>query len=163
MWNRVVCALLHGVLILANLGPSSKSLLSQVYQQCTFAQVRYLMRLHRLRQLAFDDLCPLPERYQLHTAYSEFRYNPSESYFVARAIIRMMWRPMIPVYIVGMLLQFIPLIQLKLNNSILRNVDNLSNYGVYMVVADIARIVAVQLLNSQESVAYDFIDNEMAR
>ncbi|KAJ2238619.1 hypothetical protein GGI13_008297, partial [Coemansia sp. RSA 455] len=71
--------------------------------------------MQKLRPLTFDDIWPPPERFQLRTAYSEFKYNTEESYFVLRAIFRMMWRPMIPVYIVGLLLQFIPLIQLKLN------------------------------------------------
>ncbi|KAJ1815664.1 Multidrug resistance-associated protein 1, partial [Coemansia sp. RSA 2675] len=121
------------------------------------------MKLHRLRQVTVDDLWPLSERYQLRTAYSDFKLNTSESYFVIRAIFRMMWRPMIPVYIVGLLLQFIPLLQIKLNSNIMRNVDDLSNYSMLMIVADIARVVVVQLLDNQQSVARQFIQKEMAR
>ncbi|KAJ2018982.1 hypothetical protein GGI06_002619, partial [Coemansia sp. S85] len=121
------------------------------------------MKLHRLRQVTVDDLWPLSERYQLRTAYSDFKLNTSESYFVIRAIFRMMWRPMIPVYIVGLLLQFIPLLRIKLNSNIMRNVDDLSNYSMLMIVADIARVVVVQLLDNQQSVARQFIQKEMAR
>ncbi|KAJ2033752.1 ATP-binding cassette glutathione S-conjugate transporter ycf1 [Coemansia sp. S3946] len=105
-----------------------------------------------MRQVTLDDMWPLPERFQLRNAYSEFKYNTNESYFVLRGIFRMMWRPMIPVYIVGLLLQFIPLLQIKLNSSIMHNVDDLSNYSMYMIVADVARIMIVQLLDSQQSV-----------
>ncbi|KAJ2701926.1 ATP-binding cassette glutathione S-conjugate transporter ycf1, partial [Coemansia sp. IMI 209128] len=121
------------------------------------------MKLHRLRQVTVDDLWPLSERYQLRTAYSDFKLNTSESYFVILAIFRMMWRPMIPVYIVGLLLQFIPLLRIKLNSNIMRNVDDLSNYSMLMIVADIARVVVVQLLDNQQSVARQFIQKEMAR
>ncbi|KAJ2491880.1 ABC transporter C member 13 [Coemansia sp. RSA 2050] len=102
------------------------------------------MKLQKLRQVTVDDLWPLPERYQLHTAYSDFKLNTSESYFVIRAIFRMMWRPMIPVYIVGLLLQFIPLLRIKLNSSIMRNVEDLSNYSMQMIAADVVRVVIVQ-------------------
>ncbi|KAJ2027633.1 hypothetical protein H4S03_008175 [Coemansia sp. S3946] len=110
--------------------------------------------MQKLRPLTFDDIWPLPERFQLRTAYSEFKYNTEESYFVLRAIFRMMWRPMIPVYIVGLLLQFIPLIQLKLNSSIMNNVEDFSNYSMYMIIADVARIMIVQLLDTQHDVAH---------
>ncbi|KAJ2114771.1 ATP-binding cassette glutathione S-conjugate transporter ycf1 [Coemansia sp. RSA 922] len=116
-----------------------------------------------MRQVTLDDMWPLPERFQLRNAYSEFKYNTNESYFVLRGIFRMMWRPMIPVYIVGLLLQFIPLLQIKLNSSIMHNVDDLSNYSMYMIVADVARIMIVQLLDSQQSVANQYLENEMDR
>ncbi|KAJ2050133.1 ATP-binding cassette glutathione S-conjugate transporter ycf1 [Coemansia sp. S16] len=116
-----------------------------------------------MRQVTLDDMWPLPERFQLRNAYSEFKYNTNESYFVLRAIFRMMWRPMIPVYIVGLLLQFIPLLQIKLNSSIMHNVDDLSNYSMYMIVADVARIMIVQLLDSQQSIANQYLENEMDR
>ncbi|KAJ2427372.1 hypothetical protein GGF41_001710 [Coemansia sp. RSA 2531] len=153
VWNSTVCALLHGVLVLVNLDASSKSLLHQGFQQCTYAQERYLMRLQKLRQVTLDDMWPLPERFQLRTAYSEFKFNTNESYFVIRAIFRMMWRPMIPVYTVGLLLQFIPLLRIKINSSIMHNVEDLSNYSMYMIVADVARIMIVQLLDNQQYVA----------
>ncbi|KAJ2012712.1 ATP-binding cassette glutathione S-conjugate transporter ycf1, partial [Coemansia sp. S680] len=140
-----------------------KSLLHQVFQQCTYAQERYLHKLKTLRQVTLDDLWPLPERFQLRTAYSEFKLNTNESYFVMRAIFRMMWCPMIPVYIVGLLLQFLPLLRIKLNSSIMHNVEDLSNYSMYMIVADVARIMIVQLLNDQQSIARQYITNEMTR
>ncbi|KAJ2347076.1 hypothetical protein GGH92_003335, partial [Coemansia sp. RSA 2673] len=124
VWSSAVCALLHGVLVLSNLDASSKSLLHQVFQQCTYAQERYLHKLQKLRQVTFDDLWPLPERFQLRTAYSEFKLNTNESYFVVRAIFRMMWCPMIPVYIVGLLLQFLSLLRIKLNSNIMHNVED---------------------------------------
>ncbi|KAJ2066181.1 ATP-binding cassette glutathione S-conjugate transporter ycf1 [Coemansia sp. S2] len=163
VWNSAVCALLHGVLVLTNLDAPSKSLLHQVFQRCTYAQERYLMKLQKLRQVTLNDMWPLPERFQLRTAYSEFKLNKNESYFVLRAIFHMMWRPMIPVYTVGLILQFLPLLRIKLDSSIMHNVDDLSNYSMYMIVADVARIMIVQLLNNQQSVIRQYIKNEMSR
>ncbi|KAJ2016916.1 ATP-binding cassette glutathione S-conjugate transporter ycf1, partial [Coemansia sp. S680] len=160
---RAVSALLHGVLVLTNLDAPSKALLHQVFQQCTYAQERYLHKLQKLRQVTLNDLWPLPERFKLRTAYGELKFNKNESYFVIRAIFRMMWRPMIPVYTVGLLLQFLPLLRIKLNSSIMHNVDDLSNYSMYMIVADVARIMIVQLLNNQQNIAQQYIKNEMSR
>ncbi|KAJ2070861.1 hypothetical protein GGH13_003738 [Coemansia sp. S155-1] len=162
-WSRAVSALLHGVLVLTNLDAPSKALLHQVFQQCTYAQERYLHKLQKLRQVTLNDLWPLPERFKLRTAYGELKFNKNESYFVIRAIFRMMWRPMIPVYTVGLLLQFLPLLRIKLNSSIMHNVDDLSNYSMYMIVADVARIMIVQLLNNQQNIAQQYIKNEMSR
>ncbi|KAJ2038546.1 ATP-binding cassette glutathione S-conjugate transporter ycf1 [Coemansia sp. S3946] len=113
------------------------------------------MKLQKLRQVTLNDMWPLPERFQLRTAYSEFKLNKNESYFVLRAIFHMMWRPMIPVYTVGLILQFLPLLRIKLDSSIMHNVDDLSNYSMYMIVADVARIIIVQLLDNQQSVIHD--------
>ncbi|KAJ2681873.1 hypothetical protein IWW39_006208, partial [Coemansia spiralis] len=163
MWNWVACALLHGVLVLTNLDPSSKSLLNQVYQQCAYSQARYLYKLRKLRQVTFDDIWPLPERFRLRTAYSEFKYNTDESYFLVRAVVRMMWRPMIPVYIVGLLFQFIPLIKLRLNSKVMHNVEDFTNYSMSMIAADVLRIVIVQFLDSQQDIVRQFINKEMTR
>ncbi|KAJ2113504.1 hypothetical protein IW146_003808 [Coemansia sp. RSA 922] len=121
------------------------------------------MKLQKLRQVTLNDMWPLPERFQLRTAYSEFKLNKNESYFVLRAIFHMMWRPMIPVYTVGLILQFLPLLRIKLDSSIMHNVDDLSNYSMYMIVADVARIIIVQLLDNQQSVIRQYIKNEMSR
>ncbi|KAJ2766157.1 hypothetical protein GGI18_006055, partial [Coemansia linderi] len=163
MWSRVVCALLHSVLVLTSLDSSSKFLLSQVYQQCTYSQERYLYKLQKLRQLTLDDIWLLPERFRLRASYSEFKYNTDESYFLVRAIVRMMWRPMIPVYIVGLLLQFIPLIKLRLNSKVMHNVEDFTNYSMNMIAADTLRIVMVQLLDCQLSIVNRFIGKEMTR
>ncbi|KAJ2427282.1 hypothetical protein GGF41_001740, partial [Coemansia sp. RSA 2531] len=163
VWSSAVCALLHGVLVLVNLNASSKSLLHHVFQRCTYAQERYLHKLQKLRQVTLDDLWPLPERFQLRTAYNEFTLNTNESYFVLRAIFRMVWRRMIPVYIVGLLLQFSPLLCIKLNSSIMHNVEDLSNYSMYMIIADIARIMIVGFLNSQQRLVRRYIEKEMIR
>ncbi|KAJ2103810.1 hypothetical protein IW146_008783, partial [Coemansia sp. RSA 922] len=45
----------------------------------------------------------------------------------------------------------------------MHNVDDLSNYSMYMIVADVARIMIVQLLNNQQSIAQQYIKNEMSR
>ncbi|KAJ2679725.1 hypothetical protein IWW39_006467, partial [Coemansia spiralis] len=133
------------------------------YQQCTYSQARYLYRLQKLRQVTFDDIWPLPERFRLRTAYNEFKYNTNESCFLVRAIVRIMWRPMIPVYIVGLLLELIPLVKLRLNSKVMHNVDDFANYSMNMIAADTLRIVMVQLLDSQQDIAGQFIYEEMTR
>ncbi|KAJ2742840.1 hypothetical protein GGI20_004185, partial [Coemansia sp. BCRC 34301] len=120
MWHRAICALLHTTIVTANLDSAGKELLNQVRQQATYAQGRYLIKLQKLRSVTLDDMWPLQERFQLRTAYSEFKYDTEESYFILRAIFRMMWRPMIPVSLVGLLLQIVPLLRIRLNSSIMQ-------------------------------------------
>ncbi|KAJ1922635.1 hypothetical protein LPJ71_001126 [Coemansia sp. S17] len=134
-----------------------------MFQQCTYAQARHLIKLQRLRQLIINDIWSLPERFKLRNAYSELKFNTNESYFVLRAIFRMMWRPMIPVYIIGLLVQFVPLIRLRLNRNIMQHIDDFSNYSMYSIVADISRVLLVGLFNSSQSIAQGYIANEMSR
>ncbi|KAJ2864394.1 ABC transporter C member 13 [Coemansia aciculifera] len=121
---------------MANLDSTNKALLNRALQLCTYAQVRYLVRIQKLRQLTIGDIWPLQERFQLRNSYSEFRYNTNESYFIIRAIIRMIWRPMVPIYIIGLLLQFVPIVQARLNSLIMKHVESSTEYSFYMIIAD---------------------------
>ncbi|KAJ1997079.1 hypothetical protein GGI04_005535, partial [Coemansia thaxteri] len=89
-----------------------------VFNELSFAQARQLLHLQKLRNLTLDDLWPVPERYQLHNAYSELKFNVGEPLFVTRAILRMIWKPMIPLHIIGMLLQTIPIMKTMMNGYI---------------------------------------------
>ncbi|KAJ2428868.1 hypothetical protein GGF41_001269, partial [Coemansia sp. RSA 2531] len=70
---------------------------------------------------------------------------------------------MIPVYIIGLLVQFVPLIRLRLNRNIMQHIDDFSNYSMYSIVADISRVLLVGLFNSSQSIAQGYIANEMSR
>ncbi|KAJ2054005.1 ABC transporter C member 13 [Coemansia sp. S16] len=84
---------------MANLDLSSRAQLELIIRDISFAQVRQLNALQKLRKLTPDDLWPVPERFQLRNAYAEFKINTNESMFLVRAIIRMIWKPMIPIHI----------------------------------------------------------------
>ncbi|KAJ2732125.1 Multidrug resistance-associated protein 1 [Coemansia sp. BCRC 34962] len=52
-----------------------------------------------------NDLWQLPERYQLRNAYADLIINTDEPLFLIRAILRMAWRPMIPIHVARILFQ----------------------------------------------------------
>ncbi|KAJ2468949.1 Multidrug resistance-associated protein 1 [Coemansia sp. RSA 2337] len=96
--------LLYLCLVLANLNLSNQTQLKTIMQDVSFAQVRYYNALQKLRELTLDDLWPVPERFQLRNAYAELTINTNESLFLIRAIIRMVWKPMIPIHVAATVL-----------------------------------------------------------
>ncbi|KAJ2051405.1 hypothetical protein GGH13_008627, partial [Coemansia sp. S155-1] len=98
----VLCVLLHVYLVLANLDHSSQAQLKSIMHDVSYSQVRQLNILQKLRTLTLDDMWSVPERFQLRHAYAELVMNTDEPLFLIRAIARMIWKPMIPIYIAGM-------------------------------------------------------------
>ncbi|KAJ2015226.1 hypothetical protein GGI14_004400 [Coemansia sp. S680] len=45
----------------------------------------------------------------------------------------------------------------------MHNVEDLSNYSMYTIVTDVARIMIVQLLNDQQGLVRRYVENEMSR
>ncbi|KAJ2324469.1 hypothetical protein GGI00_005319, partial [Coemansia sp. RSA 2681] len=116
----------------------------------SFAQLRELGALQKLRKLTLDDLWPLPERYHLRNAYNELVLNPSESFFLIRAIIRMIWKPMIPIQIARMLFQLLPIFKAVLNGYIYECLDSPDSniyYGAYMAAVG---LLLVEFLDKQK-------------
>ncbi|KAJ2041406.1 Canalicular multispecific organic anion transporter 2 [Coemansia sp. S3946] len=109
---------------MANLDLSSRAQLELIIRDISFAQVRQLNALQKLRKLTPDDLWPVPERFQLRNAYAEFKINTNESMFLVRAIIRMIWKPMIPIHIAGMLFKLLPICKTILNGYIYQCLDS---------------------------------------
>ncbi|KAJ2246220.1 hypothetical protein GGI13_005529, partial [Coemansia sp. RSA 455] len=109
---------------MANLTLSNRAQLESTIRDISFAQVRQLNALQKLRKLTLDDLWPVPERFQLRNAYAEFKINTNESMFLVRAIIRMIWKPMIPIHIAGMLFKLLPICKTILNGYIYQCLDS---------------------------------------
>ncbi|KAJ2411405.1 hypothetical protein GGF41_006365, partial [Coemansia sp. RSA 2531] len=55
-------------------------------QDVSFAQVRQLNVLQKLRELTVYDVWPVPERFQLRHAYAELAINTNESLSLIRAV-----------------------------------------------------------------------------
>ncbi|KAJ2871059.1 Canalicular multispecific organic anion transporter 1 [Coemansia aciculifera] len=133
-----ICILLHICLVLANLDLSSQAQLKSIMHDASFAQVRQLNILQKLRELTIDDLWPVPKRFQLRHAYAELAINTDESLFLVRAIARMIWKPMIPIHIAGMLFQLLPIFKTILNGYIYHCLDSSDStvyYKAYMAAA----------------------------
>ncbi|KAJ2745243.1 ATP-binding cassette glutathione S-conjugate transporter ycf1 [Coemansia sp. BCRC 34301] len=153
----------HIFLVLANLNPSSRALLASIVKNVSFAQIRELGKLQKLRKLTVDDLWPLPERYHLRNAYSELAINTAEPLFFARAVIRMVWKPMIPILITDMLFQLLPILKAVLNGYIYECLDSPDSSIYYKAYMAAAGIILVELLASQKRHLEEYADLEKSR
>ncbi|KAJ2110669.1 hypothetical protein GGI16_000188, partial [Coemansia sp. S142-1] len=155
--------LLHLSLVLANLNLSNKTQLKTIMQDVSFAQVRYYNALQKLRELTLDDLWPVPERFQLRNAYAELTINTNESLFLIRAIIRMVWKPMIPIHVAGMLFKLLPIMKTMLNGYIYHCLDSSVTTVYYKAYMAAVGIILIELLDMQKMHLKEYIDKEKAR
>ncbi|KAJ2075197.1 hypothetical protein GGH13_000783 [Coemansia sp. S155-1] len=132
-------------------------------QDVSFAQVRYYNALQKLRELTLDDLWPVPERFQLRNAYAELTINTNESLFLIRAIIRMVWKPMIPIHVAGMLFKLLPIMKTMLNGYIYHCLDSSDSAVYYKAYMAAVGIILIELLDMQKKHLKEYIDKEKAR
>ncbi|KAJ1925237.1 hypothetical protein LPJ71_000249, partial [Coemansia sp. S17] len=155
--------LLHLCLVLANLNLSNQTQLKTIMQDISFAQVRYYNALQKLRELTLDDLWPVPKRFQLRNAYAELAINTNESLFLIRAIIRMVWKPMIPIHVAGMLFKLLPIMKTMLNGYIYHCLDSSVTTVYYKAYMAAVGIILIELLDMQKKHLTEYIDKEKAR
>ncbi|KAJ2863565.1 Multidrug resistance-associated protein 1 [Coemansia aciculifera] len=142
--QSALCVLLHLYLVFANLNLSNQMQVASIMRDISFAQVRQLNALQKLRELTMDDLWQLPERYQLRNAYAELVINTNESLFLVRAIFRMIWKPLVPIQVARMLFELLPILKIILNGHIyqcLDSSDNTAYYKAYMAAAELVAVV----------------------
>ncbi|KAJ2039269.1 Multidrug resistance-associated protein 1 [Coemansia sp. S3946] len=132
-------------------------------QDISFAQVRYYNALQKLRELTLDDLWPVPKRFQLRNAYAELAINTNESLFLIRAIIRMVWKPMIPIHVAGMLFKLLPIMKTMLNGYIYHCLDSSVTTVYYKAYMAAVGIILIELLDMQKKHLTEYIDKEKAR
>ncbi|KAJ2894311.1 ATPase-like protein, partial [Coemansia aciculifera] len=141
---------MHLYLVLANLDFRSQQQLSSVMTMVTYRQERRLVALSRLRELTLDDIWALPERFRLRNAYGEFTYNTDEPLFLIRAILRMSWRPMIPIYIAESLLKTVAVATTALNSSVLHCLDSPESSAWYKGYVTMVLLVLSKVLEMQK-------------
>ncbi|KAJ1731797.1 ABC transporter C member 13 [Coemansia sp. Benny D160-2] len=104
IWYRLFYASMHFYLLLANLDKQSQEILDDLKDMLLFTQERRLLSIQKTRNVKLEDLEEIPEHNRLSSVAREFKYNINEPLFVLRAIFRLIWRPMIPIYIIDSLL-----------------------------------------------------------
>ncbi|KAJ2741929.1 Canalicular multispecific organic anion transporter 1, partial [Coemansia sp. BCRC 34301] len=162
-WRTATCVFMHLYLVLANLDMRSQQQLSSVVQKVTYQQEWRLVTLRRLRELTLDDVWALPERFRLRTAYSEFTYNTEEPLFLIRAILRMSWRPMIPIYIAESLLKTVAVVTTTLNSSVLHCLDSPGSSAWYKGYVAMILLVLSKLLEMQRDQVAKYASAETSR
>ncbi|KAJ2782500.1 Multidrug resistance-associated protein 1 [Coemansia javaensis] len=83
-------------LLLFNIGQTAHQALRVLASRAFFVREIRLIRLNRLRKLALDDIWELPSRLKAEDLRRRFTYDVNERFFLARAIVRLMWRPLLP-------------------------------------------------------------------
>ncbi|KAJ2490225.1 Multidrug resistance-associated protein 1 [Coemansia sp. RSA 2050] len=163
VWTTATCILMHMYLVLANLDFRSQQLLDTIVKKVTYRQERRLVGLRRLRELTLDDVWLLPERFSLRSAYNEFTYNTEEPLFLIRAILRMTWRPMIPIYIAESLLKTVSVLITTLNSSVLHCLDSPATSAWYKGYVAMILLVLVKALNMQKDQVSKYSSAETSR
>ncbi|KAJ2512704.1 Multidrug resistance-associated protein 1, partial [Coemansia sp. RSA 2049] len=157
--DQLVSASMHLSLMLAHLNPQSQKILDELKRMFLYTNERRLMRVRKEREITIDDLEQLPERMRLSSVVGEFYYDVNEPLFLLRAIARMIWRPMIPLYILGSLGSIIDVSTSIMDSRILRFIDLPSEFNWYegyvaVVLAFVLKIVSYQAERVQ-SYAYE--------
>ncbi|KAJ2105828.1 hypothetical protein GGI16_002190, partial [Coemansia sp. S142-1] len=158
-----LCVLLHVYLVLANLDCSSQAQLKSIMHDVSYSQVRQLNILQKLRALTLDDMWSVPERFQLRHAYAELVINTDEPLFLIRAIARMIWKPMIPIHIVGMMFQLLPIFKTMLTGYIYRCLDSSEGSAYYKAYMAAAGMILVEFLMAQRDHLNGYIGFEKSR
>ncbi|KAJ1747331.1 Canalicular multispecific organic anion transporter 1 [Coemansia sp. RSA 989] len=163
VWCRGINALLHAYLLLANLDPRSQSTMQMLKQKLLFEQERQLIRLSQLRDLVFEDIWQLPEKFRLQVLSNEFSYDTNESLFLLRAIVRMIWRPLLPLYVVRMLLESVNVMEIMLSSQVLHCLDAPDTNSYYKGYLAALGILLITFLNAQSVRIRDHIEAEISR
>ncbi|KAJ2621443.1 hypothetical protein GGI26_004125 [Coemansia sp. RSA 1358] len=163
IWQQTLPVIMHAYLILANLDAQSQKTLHELKRILLYTQERRLIGLQRLRKIVLGDLEPLPERMRLRTIVGEFKYDVNERLFVLRALFRMMWRPMIPLYILGSLLSIISVVTSVVNSRVLHFIDSPSEHSWYHGYSTIALAFIVNIISKQCWRLKSYINNESSR
>ncbi|KAJ2779128.1 ATP-binding cassette glutathione S-conjugate transporter ycf1 [Coemansia javaensis] len=83
-------------LLLFNIGQTAHQALRVLASRAFFVREIRLIRLNRLRKLALGDIWELPSRFKAEDLRRRFAYDVNQRFFLARAIVRLMWRPLLP-------------------------------------------------------------------
>ncbi|KAJ2781598.1 hypothetical protein H4R18_002782 [Coemansia javaensis] len=94
--GHVAAALLHAALPPSSISQEGWRSARTLAEKVFFVREIRLVRLSGLRELTLGDIWALPDRSKLENVHREFKYDVSQRFFLARAIARMLWRPLLP-------------------------------------------------------------------
>ncbi|KAJ2611277.1 ATP-binding cassette glutathione S-conjugate transporter ycf1 [Coemansia sp. RSA 1365] len=128
-----------------------------------FIQERQLIRLGRIRDLLLEDVWQLPDRHRLSVNRGEFRYNVDEPLFLMRAILRMIWRPLLPIYAIILLLRIADAFKIVTSSYVLHCLDAPSDHKWYQGYCAAFCLLLLSLSKMQQSRVEGYARIEIAR
>ncbi|KAJ1665264.1 Multidrug resistance-associated protein 1 [Coemansia sp. RSA 1646] len=161
--QQLLCASMHACLILTHLNPQSQKILGELKPMFLYKNERRLISIQRKRELTLDDLDQLPERMRLSSVVGEFHYDINEPLFLLRAIIRMIWRPMIPLYILGSIGSVIDVSTSIVDSRILHFIDSPSELSWYEGYVAVLLAFVLNILSYQTQRVQSFAYEETKR
>ncbi|KAJ2793377.1 hypothetical protein H4R21_005922, partial [Coemansia helicoidea] len=147
--------------MLTCLNVEAHATLRTLANRALFVQEIQLIRLSRQRPLALGDVWKLPERRSLNAIRREFKYNVEERMFLLRAVVRMVWRPLLPLYSLKFLLEVSSIAEVVVTGYLLRYFDSTAEhpwyhgYGLTLVLL-VIKVVAMQQHHIRELIEDEF-------
>ncbi|KAJ2157014.1 Multidrug resistance-associated protein 1 [Coemansia sp. RSA 552] len=123
LWIRAAQVVGHVVLMLTMLEDESIDSLKSLWGSLLFTQEKKLMSTKNAKDIQLDDLPPMPARFLPRNCQKQFKYNPNEKLFVVKAIIRMIWRPILPLYIVDVIFSTLKTAEIVVAGYLMRTFD----------------------------------------
>ncbi|KAJ1944031.1 ATP-binding cassette glutathione S-conjugate transporter ycf1, partial [Linderina macrospora] len=137
--------------------------LRSVAHSTLYAKEVALIRLGRMRELTIDDFWALPERFCLRAAHRELHYDENESIFAIRAIVRMLWRPYLPLIMFQSLFRIAVVSQSVLFSKVLLCIEDPSNHAWFEPYMYLAANFGLLLIKSQSGRVSRLLDQEEER
>ncbi|KAJ2143697.1 Multidrug resistance-associated protein 1 [Coemansia sp. RSA 678] len=162
-WHRGTTMALHMYMLLAHLDARSQNILRLLSETLMYKQEWQLIRLNRIREIVFDDIWELPERFRLKAICGEFTYDVNEPLFLIRAIVRITWRPLLPLCIVQILTQSLSVVEVALESRVLHCLDSASDYAWYHGYIAALALLCLKAANTQRTRLNDYINSEIDR
>ncbi|KAJ2829936.1 Multidrug resistance-associated protein 1 [Coemansia erecta] len=162
-WHRGTVALMNSFMVLSNLDKRSQSTMRFLADKVLYSQERQLIGLNRIRELVFADIWELPERLRLGIIRTEFTYDIDEPLFLLQAVVRMVWRPLLPLSIMHMLVQSLDVVVVILGSRILHCLDSPTEYAWYDGYVAALGLLLIKASETQRMRVMDYISVEIER
>ncbi|KAJ2123887.1 Multidrug resistance-associated protein 1 [Coemansia sp. RSA 720] len=163
LWHRGTAMTMYAYMLLAHLDSRSQNTLRLLTGKFMYKQEWQLIKLNRIREIVFDDIWELPERFRLKAICGEFTYDVNQPLFLIRAIARMIWRPLLPLCIVQMLVQSLSVVEVVLESRVLHCLDSASEYAWYHGYVAALALMCLRSADTQCTRLKDYINSEIDR
>ncbi|KAJ2807332.1 Multidrug resistance-associated protein 1 [Coemansia guatemalensis] len=150
-------------IILVTLQTQCRAFFGPFLGRMLFRQERSLLQQQKKGNLKLDDIPLLSENKSLESARRELTYDVNEPLFLLRAIFRMVWPTLIPLYIVDSLVQAINMAEIMLDAYVLHCMDDPAEHAWYQGYAAALLLVVLKVVQRQMTSASSFTNSGWSR
>ncbi|KAJ2781313.1 ABC transporter C member 13 [Coemansia javaensis] len=143
--------------------PSLAATSSPRPERVFFVREFRLIRIRKLRNLTLEDVWDLPSRFKLETVQREFAYDVNQRFFLIRAIVRMVWRPLLPLMALQTALQVVEVAKIMARARLLVCLGAPSSYPWYHVYGAVLCEFLVSVVCTQTERVNALVHGEIQR